>query len=102
MHSDGALTTFSGRLFYCSVTGLPQKNIIQIPGLSRTFQDIFLVFPGLWPALFQDFSRTFHQNQFQVFQVEWPPWNIGMLPKDNIYYSSNLYVFYVTWKHFIK
>ena len=53
--------------YACS--GLPQKNIIQIPGLSRTFQDIFLVFPGLWPALFQDFSRTVKQipGLFQDF-----------------------------------
>ena len=52
-----------------AITGLPQKNIIQIPGLSRAFQDIFLVFPGLWPALFQDFSRTFKQipGLFQDF-----------------------------------
>ena len=36
---------------------------------SRTFQDIFLGFPGLWPALFQDFSTTFKQipGLFQDF-----------------------------------
>ena len=51
------------------IAGLPQENIIQIPGLSRTFQD----FPGL-SRTFQDFpglSRTF-QDIFPVFPELWP------------------------------
>ena len=41
------------------MTGLPQKILCQIPGLSRIFKDFFSLFPGLLHSNFQDFSRTY-------------------------------------------
>lgn len=62
--------TSVGELLGLSLEGLktqsyqsefPQKKIVEIPGLSRTFQDHFSNFPGHLLYLFQDFSRIFQK-----------------------------------------